>query len=469
MPRFTPKRQEQIQTQMLAKVIARSDLSNVDDSSVFKHILGAAARQDDEQYYQMNLVLQFFSIDTATGDDLDERAKDIQPSTITRNLATAAVGAVVFSRAGTTGTIAIPIGTKVKTDDGEIFTTTAAGSITPTSPEQIGGHGVGRDSAPVAIVADVPGASGNVSSNTIIKFDSKPAGVDEVTNPNPTTLGADKESDISFRQRLKDYVSGLARCPVRSIESGVIGFQDTAGRTILFSHVWENPISRGDVILYIDDGTGAAESSQAVGAENVTLGLAGPPPDSAVGGETTLFLDNKPIKESVTFTLTSSIRGALVQGTDYTLNPASGQIDFTPALVATEVITAAYTYYTGLIQLAQKVVDGDPNDRENFPGLRAAGVLVRVRTPQVLIQTITAVITVLEGYDQTDVKDNVREALKDHVNSLGISDDVVLNRLRSVMMNVAGVYNVDVTAPTTDVIILDDQLARTADPNIVLT
>lgn len=470
MPRFTPKRHEQILAQMLATTVARTELSDVGDASVMKHLLAAAARQDDEQYYQMGLLLQLFSIDTATGDDLDERAADIQPAVITRRLATSAVGTVIFSRSGTAGTVAIPISTKVKTSDGQVFTTTAAGSITPVSPEQIPGHGVGRDSAPVSVVADVPGADGNVVTGSVIKFVSKPAGVDEVTNLASFTQGADKESDSSFRQRLKDFISSLPRSTPQALESGVIGVEDPdTGQTILFSSVFEDPINRGNVILYVDDGTGTAESSAAIVGENVTEGLAGPPPDSAVGGETTLFLNEKPVKEDVAFTLTSSTRGVLVQDTDYTLNPATGQIEFDPALVATEVITAGYTHYTGLIALTQKVVDGDPADRETYPGLRAAGVLVRVRTPQVLIQNIAAVVTVLEGFDETDVKDAVTTAIQDYINTLGISDDVLLNRIRAVAMNVSGVYNIDVSAPTDDVIILDDQLARTSVSNITIT
>ena len=92
MPKFVPKRHEQILAKMIAKVIARTNLSDVADSSYVKHILAAAARQDDEQYYQMTLLLQLFSIDKATGDDLDARAKDIQPATIIRIPAAKATG-----------------------------------------------------------------------------------------------------------------------------------------------------------------------------------------------------------------------------------------------------------------------------------------------------------------------------------------------------------------------------------------
>ena len=400
MPTFTPKSHEQILAAMIAKVVSRSNLSDVGDSSVVKHLLAAAARQDSEQYYQMTLLLQLFSIDTATGDDLDARAKDIQPGQITRLPATKAVGTVVFSRKGTTTrTTVIPVGTQVKTGDGKIFTTTTQGTIAATSPEQISGHGTGRDSNFVSVAAVAAGTAGNVASGVVNKFSSKPAGVDEVINLSAFSRGTDLETDDSFRARIKAYVASLARCTVGSMESHIVGQQDpVSGATALFAKVWEDQVNRGTIIVYVDDGTGTAESvartalalagtwtwngtttvlttntsgvvsgdfirldasptlffqisgivpntsvtilnpgaatipTGATGSskatENVTLGLDGPPADTAVGGETTLWLNNKPVKAAEPFAITSTVNGLLVRNTDYLLNEATGQLDF---------------------------------------------------------------------------------------------------------------------------------------------
>lgn len=469
MPQFQPKRQQQILEKMLAKVVTRSDLSDVSDTSVIKHLLAAAARSDDEQYYQMTLLLQLFSIDTARGDDLDQRAAEIQPGDITRNGASKATGEVVFTRTGTTGTVNIPIGTKVKTDDGEEFTTTVAGIITPASPEQIAGNGVGRDSNLVAVVAASPGSSGNVASDTIVKFSAKPAGVDEVTNPSGTLYGAGKETDDAFRARIKAYIASLPRCTVDGLESAVLGAtDDTTGASILFAYASENPSTPGRVTLYIDDGTGSAESTTTVSGENVTSGLSGPPADSAVGGETRLTLDYKPVKGSASFTLTSSTRGALTEGTEYELVDPWGLLFFDPALTIGEVITASYTRYTGLVELAQLIIDGDPNDRDTYPGYRAAGVLVTVAVPQVLLQNVVVTLTVVAGYTLSVVVTAVEEAIKNYINSLPISGDVLRNELIAAIMDVDGVYNCQLIAPATDVVILDDQLVRTTDANILV-
>ncbi len=470
MPQFQPKRQQQILGDSIARVVTRSTLRDVSDTSSVKQTLAASAREDDEIYFQMENILTLFSIDTATGDDLDERAKDIQPAVIKRIGPRKAVGTVVFSRAGTTGTINIPIGTNLKTVDGIVFITTATGTITTTSPEQISGHGVGRDSSPVAVQAEVPGAAGNVISGSIIRFNVKPAGVDEVTNLDPALNGRDKESDDAFRQRIKDFVAALSNSTIDALETAVIGAEDLiTGRVILFSNAEQDFINLGNVTLFVDDGTGSVESTAVITAENVTLGLSGPPSDSAVGGEKRLFLDQNPVKDTQPFTLTSSTRGALTINTDFTLNPASGQLNFTPPLVTGEVITAAYTHFTGLIQLAQKIIDGDKNDRTGFPGVRAGGDLVIVNTPAVLIQIVTVTLAVAEGFVRADVIAAVIEAIKGYINGRGISDDVVRNELIRRIQRVSGVFDFDLIAPTDNIAILDDELARTTDANITVT
>lgn len=470
MPVFTTKRYEQFLAQMIAKVVTRTKLSDISDTSVVKHILAAAARQFDEISYQMYLLRQIFSIDTASGDDLDARAREIQPGLISRNPAAKATGLLVFSRNTVSGTVVIPLGTKVRTSSGTEFITTVSGSITPTSPEQISGHGVGKDSEQIAAQAVLPGVSGNAAANTVIRFVSRPAGVDEVTNPTAFAWGTDKESDDSFRNRIKRFVASLGRSTIESIEDAVRGAIDPdTGATILFAKAVEDVINPGYVTLYIDDGTGAAESTEEVVDEIVTEGLAGPPAGSAVGGETRLYLDYPAVKDSLAFTLESSLRGELERGVDFWLNPASGQLVFAPPLTTGEVLTANYTRYTGLIALAQKIVDGDANDRSNFPGYRAAGVLVIVATPQVLIQTVNAIITVQEGYDHDEVRASIKTSIRDYINTLGISGDVLRAQLIKQIMSTLGVYNVNLVTPAADVILLDDQIARTTDENIVVS
>lgn len=88
---------------MVARVVARSKLTGLTRNSVVYHVLAAATNEDADQYVQMARLREVFSIDTATGSDLDERAKEIQPGTLTRYPALSSSGTVIFSRPGTSG------------------------------------------------------------------------------------------------------------------------------------------------------------------------------------------------------------------------------------------------------------------------------------------------------------------------------------------------------------------------------
>ena len=58
MPKYTPKTQEQLMAAAIAKLVSRTGLSDIGDSSVLKHLIAAMCRQDAQQYYQTSLLLQ---------------------------------------------------------------------------------------------------------------------------------------------------------------------------------------------------------------------------------------------------------------------------------------------------------------------------------------------------------------------------------------------------------------------------
>lgn len=411
MGQFQTKTREQILERMVNRVVARSDLTDLNDGSDVKQVLAAAAREDDDIYFQMLQLLDLFDIKKAVGDDLDERAKEFNPALIQRYPSQKATGEVVFSRTGTIGTVTIPIGTQVTvpaagTQAAIVFVTTEEGTISPTF----------QASNAVSVVAAEAGSSGNAAPGTIKGFVTKPAGVDTVTNPAALVNGADKELDDDFRRRLVDQIKGLAGAHPFGLEDAANNVTDGSKR-VVFSHVVEDPINLGKVTLYIDDGSGTAEATTAVVAQVVLA--------SAIGGETVLKLVNVPVKTEAGFLL--YVNAILkTEGVHYSLNPASGQINFLPGaypsgLAAADAVTASYTYFTGLIAAVQKVVDGDPADRASFPGKRAAGVLVRVLAPNIVQQVVTANITVVQGFNQAEVADAVRAAISSYINSLGIS------------------------------------------------
>lgn len=457
-PRFL--RAEQILRNLINRTVARSELTDLTDTSSIKHALSAVARTVDEFYFQLANVLDSFDLDAVAGDDLDRRIEQVMGTSGRRRKATKAAGTLVFGRP-TTGTIVtIPIGTAVLTDDGVEVVTTATGTIGSGS----------TSSAPVAALARIAGASGNIDVGTAVKFSARPVGVVTVTNPASFTSGGDRESDDELRARGRDYIASLARSTARALEFAARSVQLSSGQRVVYARCVTDLLRPAYSDLFIDDGTGAASSSVVVVGENLCAGLTGPPSNSAVGGEVTLFTDQAPILRGVGLTLTSSTRGLLTEGVaaDFVYDETKGRVRFITALATAEVITADYTYLTGLVAEVQRVINGVDGD-DAYPGFKAEGVQVVVRTPGVLLQTIEAGIVVAEGYDFDGTKAAVTTALSDYVNSLSIGEDLLRAELIAVIMGVAGVLNTTLALPAADVAILDDQIARTSSGSIILS
>ena len=526
---------------MIAKIVARAGFVDLEDSSIIKQILAVVAREIDDSNYQLTRLQDVFSFDRATGADLDARAAEIVPSGLTRIQPQNAIGYLIFSRATNTGTISIPAGTIVRTSTGISVRTIQQGIISATSPEQITGHGVGRDSNLVPALAEVSGTLGNIAAGTAVKFAGRPPGINEVTNPGDFVRGRNAETDDEFRARIRLYLSSLAACTVDALKYAALGQQLTNGQQVLYAHVAEDFTRPGYATVYIDDGTGSAETYlnaapsgtggtfSAVGAGNVqtfthsagvfraehvgrtitfsgtaVAGNAGTytitsvlgttqvtyvnatagagasvdatasfaisfeivtPTSGAIGGEEYLSLVHSPVRISSGVTLRRN-NVALAAGTDYNLNPANGLIRFTTALSAGDVITASYAYYTGLIELVQRVIDGDPNDRLTFPGVRPAGVVVRVTMPTIVPLTIRVGLTIARGYVVSAVRTAVETEIFDYINGLGISGDVIRNEIIQLVMQVPGVVDCVLDLPTNNIVVADSELPRVTLNNI---
>lgn len=457
MPRFEPVTYATILNRIVSRVVARTELTDLEEGGVLHTIATGVARELDDVNYQMTNLQKIWSIDDATGKDLDERAVDYNPDQLLRGGETFASGNVQFGRAGTTGLVSIPAGSVVKVPDGPEYETTAAGSIADTF----------STSGLIPVIAKVAGEEGNVDAATITQLDAI-AGVETVTNPSAITGGQDEESDAEFRDRIRTYLRSLARGTPDALYFAVLGVTLPSEGTIRFVEVVElQGANLGIVEIYVDNGTGTIESTTAVVNETVVA--------SAGGGEERFYVANVPIKEGTTFTV--RINGSpITQGVDYTLNYATGQIEldetvYPSGLTALDTVAADYTHYDGLIQEAQKVIDGDTSDRDNYPGYRAAGTLVQVLAPLVLQQTVIANLvykTAQVGNAET-IATSVQTAINRYINSLGIADDVIYAELVAAAMEVPGVQDVSFVTPTANVAIGSGELARAVNANIDIT
>lgn len=461
MAKYVPKAYEQVLQRMINRVVARSKLSDLTDTSQAKTLLAACAREIDDLYFQTNNLLNLFSIDRAAGEDLDERAADYNPQVVTRRTAARATGTLTFSRATPApNDIPIPLGSRVEVpgENPALAAVTTAAGVIPMG---------NLSSAGVSARMEEPGARGNVAAGTLTKFKgARPPGVDSVTNVAGFVGGADAETDDSFRERIKSYVRTLSRCTPEALEFIASSVELSSGQRVVFAKVVEDPIRLGRVYLYVDDGAGTAEQT-ATNAGTPEILTSGPefPGDVAQGGEQYLYTNHFPIKDSATFNLTKN--GALLTRDDpgangFTLNPASGQVYLrTPLVAGDSVALEEYTWLEGLMAEVQKVVDGDPSNRVDYPGWRAAGVLVVVRAPTIVNVVIEGNLTVRDGYNQADVRAKAETVAAAYVNGLGIGADVIRAEIIERVMAVEGMHDFTLMQPAANIVILDDQLPRT--------
>lgn len=96
MAKITYKSERQIQTDILAKIIAELGLNDVNAGSVLSVITQAVAQEDFAQYVAMAQIARLVNLDAITGEDLDNKAFEYG---LTRRLAKKAQGKIDILRA----------------------------------------------------------------------------------------------------------------------------------------------------------------------------------------------------------------------------------------------------------------------------------------------------------------------------------------------------------------------------------
>lgn len=182
---YESQTEQEIKQRMLDAV--PSDLEKREGSFIYDAI-SPAAIELALAYIELDRVLQLGFAQTTYGQYLDYRAAE---HGLTRKPATKATGQVTIT--GSEGTV-VPSGSVFATGSGVRFVTTAEVTIDATGQ----------------VVADIEaeeaGASGNVPANTITVIPVAIAGVTGVNNPEPTSGGADEESDADLLARLLEKV-----------------------------------------------------------------------------------------------------------------------------------------------------------------------------------------------------------------------------------------------------------------------
>jgi uncharacterized phage protein gp47/JayE len=162
-------------------------------------------------------------VSLSEGDELTMLAKQYG---VRRQPAIRATGVVEWTRSTTGTELVVPSGTEVQTEAPDAITFETTESAT---------FGISDTTSRANIQAVEPGTRGNVGADRIVVMPSPPAGVSGVTNPQPTgdpeytltndstqqTLGQDRESDESIRDRVLEGASIGGSATVRAVRDAV--------------------------------------------------------------------------------------------------------------------------------------------------------------------------------------------------------------------------------------------------------
>jgi uncharacterized phage protein gp47/JayE len=128
----------------------------------------------------------------------------------------------------------------------------------------------------------------------------------------------------------------------------------------------------------------------------------------------------------------------------------------------------AYNYSTGLVLQVHKTVYGDDQDLVSYPGVGAAGIEFQILAPTIAEVSFNLIVTLAQGVAIGTVENDIRSAVTGYVNSLGIGADVIVSTVIQKIMEVTGVTDVQIVAPTQNIAIADNEIARTSDSLITI-
>lgn len=190
--------------------------------------------------------------------------------------------------------------------------------------------------------------------------------------------------------------------------------------------------------------------------------------EAAENGQQRFKLKHFPVVRGTPRVFRSAVGDAweeLAEFTDFAINKGTGEfkvLDDGGLDLGTEVV-AIYSYYTNLIAEVQRVLEGDLANPDAYPGIKACGVFMSVEAPIIKRITVRASITAAPGFSEVDLTDAVTSNIEGYVNSLKIGEDVIRSKIVDVAHNVRGLADIVVITPTSNVVVLENELPVASD------
>jgi uncharacterized phage protein gp47/JayE len=117
-----------------------------------------------------------------------------------------------------------------------------------------------------------------------------------------------------------------------------------------------------------------------------------------------------------------------------------------------------YTYYTGLLRTVQRIVDGFEPEAATYPGRRAVGGAIEILPPLIRRVEVSIEVTTNEGVNLNEISNDIKTAIINYINDLGVGEDVILSEIIVAVMDITGVAAVtfNTPAPSTERISIAD-------------
>lgn len=104
-----------------------------------------------------------------------------------------------------------------------------------------------------------------------------------------------------------------------------------------------------------------------------------------------------------------------------------------------------------LVARCQEIIDGyTEDDGTAVDGYKAAGIPTKVYAATEVLVAVTGALTISDGYDQDTLEASASSALYAYIQDLDIGGSCLYAELIAVVMDIEGVYNFALSAPTAD-------------------
>jgi len=431
---FKPRSAREILRSMVARVQARSKLTDAVEGSVALMLLAPVAEEINGVELRLARIRDSFFFDNTEGADLDERVAELPNGMKPRLPAVAASGEVMsVTRAdATAGVQVLPAGSTFgRTDDSKmLYRTTTAVTF---------GAGV-ETVTRVRIVCLTPGTAGNAAGAAINRIISAPSWVRGAVSNAPLSNGMPQETDAQLRRRAKLYLASLARCQPRAIEYAGLSFEASDKSRFKFVRLFEDVARPGYSELVVDDGSGLQ------GMIRDGRPVTGAVPDGGIGllwheGPAAAPIQQIKINGQV-------VRAQVGQRTRWVSVPERGLVIILDPLILVAGDTweiSNYRVYTGAAAELQDVLEGT-NDDPSAIGFRACTTRVRVVPPLAQDTALDLHIVPVNGVDLEALENEVLDDIVEFVATLGPGEPLLIAALIDFLMNNPNLRNVRIYA-----------------------